>query len=157
MTVFMPNPFQTREPFIDGNPLIRTPQQEAYSALREYAAESADDEREVGVVLPVGCGKAGCITLAPFAFRANRALVIAPGTSIARQLVADFDPANAGMFYQKCHVLTGGPYPEPVEIRGTTTNRADSMKRTSSSRTSASYKAGMKTAGCELYPLISST
>ncbi|AME28744.1 DEAD/DEAH box helicase [Burkholderia sp. PAMC 26561] len=29
------------------------------------------------------------------------------------------------MFYQKCHVLTGGPYPEPVEIRGTTTNRAD--------------------------------
>ena len=29
------------------------------------------------------------------------------------------------MFYQKCHVLTGGPYPEPVEIRGTTTNRTD--------------------------------
>jgi len=29
------------------------------------------------------------------------------------------------MFYQKCQVLSGGPYPEPVEIRGTTTNRAD--------------------------------
>jgi hypothetical protein len=34
-----------REPFIDGNPLIRTPQREAYNALNEYAAESADDER----------------------------------------------------------------------------------------------------------------
>ena len=29
------------------------------------------------------------------------------------------------MFYQRCHVLTGGPYPEPVIIRGTTTNRTD--------------------------------
>lgn len=121
----MTNPFQTRQPHIYENDLIRTPQREAYHALSEYAAGAADDEREVGVVLPVGCGKSGCITLAPFAFRANRALVVAPGISITGQLVADFDPANAGMFYQKCHVLTGGPYPEPVEIRGTTTNRAD--------------------------------
>jgi superfamily II DNA or RNA helicase len=29
------------------------------------------------------------------------------------------------MFYQKCRVLDGGPYPELVEIRGTSTNRAD--------------------------------
>jgi hypothetical protein len=29
------------------------------------------------------------------------------------------------MFYVKCRVLDGQPYPEPVEIRGTTTNRAD--------------------------------
>ena len=29
------------------------------------------------------------------------------------------------MFYIKCRVLDGPPYPEPVEIRGTTTNRAD--------------------------------
>jgi superfamily II DNA or RNA helicase len=29
------------------------------------------------------------------------------------------------MFYIKCRVLEGGPYPEPVEIRGTTTNKAD--------------------------------
>ena len=121
----MTNPFQTRQPHIYENDLICTPQREAYHALSEYAAGAADDEREVGVVLPVGCGKSGCITLAPFAFRANRALVVAPGISITGQLVADFDPANAGMFYQKCHVLTGGPYPEPVEIRGTTTNRAD--------------------------------
>lgn len=64
----------------------------------------------------VGCGKSGCITLAPVAFRANRALVVAPGISITGQLVADFDPANAGMFYQKCRIFTGGPYPEPAEM-----------------------------------------
>ena len=121
----MTNPFQTRKPYIDGNPLIRTPQREAYDALRDYAAAPGDADREVGVVLPVGCGKSGCITLTPFAFRANRTLVVAPGISIAGQLVADFDPSNGDMFYQKCRVLTGGPYPEPVEIRGTTTNRAD--------------------------------
>ena len=121
----MGNAFQTRQPHVAGNPFIRTPQREAYNALSEYAVTASDDNREVGVVLPVGCGKSGCITLAPFAFRANRALVVAPGVSIARQLVADFDPSNDGMFYQRCHVLAGGPYPEPVEIRGTTTNRAD--------------------------------
>jgi superfamily II DNA or RNA helicase len=124
-TSVISNPFQTRAPYIDGNPKIRTPQREAYDALRAYAAEPVRDEREIGVVLPVGCGKSGCITLAPFAFRANRVLVVAPGVPIAGQLVADFDPSNADMFYQKCDVLAGGPYPEPVEIRGTTTNRAD--------------------------------
>jgi superfamily II DNA or RNA helicase len=55
----------------------------------------------------------------------DRALVVAPGVPIADQLDADFNPSNAGMFYQKCQVLTDGPYPEPVAIRGTTTNRAD--------------------------------
>ena len=29
------------------------------------------------------------------------------------------------MFFQKCQVLDGPPYPEPVEIRGLTTNRTD--------------------------------
>ena len=121
----MTNPFQTRQPNIQNNMRIRTPQREAYDALSEYVAAPADEEREAGIVLPVGCGKSGCITLAPFAFRARRALVVAPSVPIAGQLSRDFDPSNSGMFYQKCHVLTGGPYPEPVEIRGTTTNRAD--------------------------------
>ena len=121
----MPNPFQTRQPNILDNQDIRVPQREAFQALADHAGNPDESEREVGVVLPVGCGKSGCITLAPFAFRANRALVVAPGVPIAGQLAADFDPANASMFYQKCHVLIGGPYPEPVEIRGKTNNRAD--------------------------------
>ncbi|MDD2811237.1 DEAD/DEAH box helicase family protein [Rhodoferax sp.] len=103
----MTNPFQNRQPHIENNQLIRTPQREAYLALSEYATVQDNAEREVAIVLPVGCGKSGCITIAPFAFRARRTLVVAPGVSIAQQLGQDFDPSNAGMFYQKCAVLTG--------------------------------------------------
>jgi superfamily II DNA or RNA helicase len=121
----MPNPFQNRQPNIGSNRNIRTPQREAYQALLDYASNPAETQREVGIVLPVGCGKSGAITLTPFAFRSNRTLVVAPGVHIAGQLAADFNPTNPTMFYQKCQVLAGGPYPEPVEIRGTATNRAD--------------------------------
>jgi superfamily II DNA or RNA helicase len=120
------NPFLDRTPNILGNALVRLPQQEAFKALAEFAASNADEsQREVGIVLPVGCGKSGTITLTPFAFRAKRVLVAAPGLNIASQLAADFDPANGDMFYQKCRVLTGGPYPEPVEIRGDACNIDD--------------------------------
>jgi superfamily II DNA or RNA helicase len=119
------NPFQNRTPMIAGNLRLRTPQREAYAKLAEVAENSADEEREFGIVLPVGCGKSGCIALAPFAFRSARALVVAPGVRIAEQLQGDFDPTNSQMFYIKCGVIEGSPYPEPVGIRGTTTNIAD--------------------------------
>ena len=119
------NPFQTREPSVSGNPRLRTPQREAYTELERFARDPEEQEREVGIVLPVGCGKSGCITIAPFAFRATRTLVVAPGVKIAEQLHDDFDPAHPDMFYVKCGVLNGQPYPEPAEIRGATTNRAD--------------------------------
>jgi superfamily II DNA or RNA helicase len=120
----MSGSFQSLRPAIEGNPHIRTPQREAYAALRTEAA-NAEGERELGIILPVGCGKSGCIAISPFAFGARRALVIAPGVNIAGQLARDFDPTNAQMFYQKCRILTRPPYPEPVEIRGTTTNQSD--------------------------------
>ena len=41
----MTTPFQTRQPHVDGNHLLRTPQREAYNALSEYAAAAPDDER----------------------------------------------------------------------------------------------------------------
>jgi len=119
------NPFQIREPNILKNGRIRIPQREAYAELAKFAAGSDGRQREVGIVLPVGCGKSGCITLTPFAFKAERTLVVAPSLHIAKQLHDDFDPALADMFYVKCDVLCGQPYPEPVEIRGTTTNSAD--------------------------------
>ena len=119
------NPFQNREPSIRGNSSLRTPQLEAYEKLAEFAGDANTLDREAGIVLPVGCGKSGCITLAPFAFRATRTLVVAPNVKIAQQLEQDFDPANESMFYIKCGVLSGQPYPEPVEIRGQKTNAAD--------------------------------
>jgi superfamily II DNA or RNA helicase len=91
----MSDVFLTRRPTVAGNPGVRAPQQETYAALEEFAQA---DDREAGVVLPVGCGKSGCIALAPFAFRAQRALVIAPGLRIAQQLAADFDPSSVDMF-----------------------------------------------------------
>ncbi|KAB1071162.1 DEAD/DEAH box helicase family protein [Methylobacterium planeticum] len=118
----MPSPFVARRPSVSGNTRIRTPQQEAFEAISSFASE---DEREAGIVLPVGCGKSGTITLAPFAFGSSRTLVVAPNVAIAQQLVADFDPASPDMFYQKCAVLQGPPWPEPVEIRGRTSNRSD--------------------------------
>lgn len=119
------NPFQELQPNIQGNQRLRTPQREAYEALATFATQDNGLDREIGIILPVGCGKSGCITLAPFAFRSRRVLVVAPGLTIARQLHGDFDPAAPAMFYTKTAVLTTGPYPEPAEIRGTTTNRAD--------------------------------
>lgn len=121
----MTSPFQERQPAITGNPRVRAPQKEAFQALLNYANNLDRDTREIGIVLPVGCGKSGTITLTPFAFRARRTLVIAPGISIANQLAADFNPSNPQMFYQKCHILDGIPYPEPAEIRGANTNRGD--------------------------------
>lgn len=118
------NPFQTREPFVEANTELRTPQIKTYNALAAFSAKSGN-EREVGIILPVGCGKSGCIALAPFAFKANRTLVIAPGLTIADHLQRDIDPSRPDMFYKKCSILPGAPFPEPVEIRGTTTNRAD--------------------------------
>jgi len=118
----MKNPFQLSTPFLGR---VRAPQRETFQALAAFANNPTASEREVGIILPVGCGKSGCITLAPFAFRSARTLVVAPGLNIARQLAADFDPSNPNMFYRKCGVLVAPPFPEPVEIRGTSTNRAD--------------------------------
>ena len=117
--------FEVRVPAIASNPLVRTPQREAYAALVGFAAEDRLQDREGGIVLPVGCGKTGCITIAPFAFRSRRTLVVAPGLNITTQLVAAFDPAHRDFFYTKTAVLPGPPYPEPVEIRGRTANRGD--------------------------------
>jgi superfamily II DNA or RNA helicase len=120
----MPSPFQTRTPNIDGNQRLREPQRESYRHLASFAQEITN-EREVGIVLPVGCGKSGTIAITPFAFRSARTLVVAPNLAIASQLLRDVDPAGDSHFYSIRAVLVGQPYPEPVEIRGATVNRSD--------------------------------
>ena len=79
----MPSPFQNRTPNIAGNKQLRDPQREAYGHLADFARETTD-EREVGIVLPVGCGKSGTIAITPFAFRSVRTLVVAPNVAIDR-------------------------------------------------------------------------
>ncbi|ODT81027.1 DEAD/DEAH box helicase [bacterium SCN 62-11] len=115
--------FSSQVPQVVDNPAVRIPQQETFQALQAHA-QRPDRPREVGIVLPVGCGKSGCITLTPFAYSSRRTLVVAPGLKIASQLLADFEPSNPDMFYTKCNILTGD-YPEPAEIRGSTVNRTD--------------------------------
>ncbi|TXL02890.1 DEAD/DEAH box helicase [Methylococcaceae bacterium CS1] len=121
----MPNAFELLKNNIEENSKLREPQIEAYRALKEFYQGDfkTNHEREVGIVLPVGCGKSGCITITPFAFKSKRALVIAPGLSIAKQLLKDFNPSTS--FYKKCSLLEGNEFPEPVEIRGKLTNRGD--------------------------------
>ncbi len=116
--------FQTLSPNISDNGLLREPQREGYAEIINHFGQ-ADSEREVGVVLPVGCGKSGLIAITPFAVHAERVLVISPGLRIADQLFKDFDPTSGRLFYQKCRILSGPSYPEPAEIRGGTTNKTD--------------------------------
>jgi superfamily II DNA or RNA helicase len=114
--------FQLRSPHISGNLQLRTPQREGFAAIKlHYSVRDA--EREVGVILPVGCGKSGLISITPFALGARRALVIAPGLDIAAQLLRDFDPTTEQFFYAKCSVLPAPPYPECAELRRA--NRSD--------------------------------
>lgn len=118
--------FETREPNIENNQYLRIPQIEAYQEIKVYYNSDLDSgSRETAIILPVGCGKSGLITLTPFAVKSKRTLVIAPGLNIASQLFKDFDPSHESMFYIKCRILDGRPYPEPAEIRGTATNITD--------------------------------
>lgn len=117
------NLFETTDYNIEQNERLREPQRDGFSAIKNHF-ESETEEREVGVVLPVGCGKSGLITLTPFATNSIRTLVIAPGLNIKSQLFSDFDPANPTMFYQKCHVINSS-FPEPAKIERTNTNITD--------------------------------
>ena len=112
----MENVFVDRTPVVDGNFELREPQREAYLEIANQVA-TGTLPREVGIILPVGCGKSGLITLTPFAYRSRRALVVAPTVRIYDQLAAEFDPANPAMFYRLRKVLERGPFPEPVPIR----------------------------------------
>jgi superfamily II DNA or RNA helicase len=108
--------FQVLKPHIADNQRLRKPQSEAFQAIQGHFRR-ADAEREVSVILPVGCGKSGLITISPFAVNSIRTLVVAPGIDIASQLLRDFEPTNPQCFYAKCHVLTNPPYPEPADVR----------------------------------------
>jgi superfamily II DNA or RNA helicase len=116
--------FLILNPNIIDNTSLREPQVQAFTALSAYDFTTAGG-REVSVVLPVGCGKSGLLALAPFALRARRALLVAPNVGIADQLLRDLTPSNPKYFYVARNVLNGNSFPEPAEIRGSSSNRAD--------------------------------
>ena len=97
------SPFQWLTPQIAENTRLREPQREAYTAISEHFSDP-EKHREAGIVLPVGCGKSGLITIAPFGVLARKVLVIAPGLRIARQLLKDFNPHRAGHAVHQRHV-----------------------------------------------------
>lgn len=119
----MPNQFSSLKPNILKNSKIREPQIESYKNILAHFSKPTF-EREVGIVLPVGCGKSGAIGLTPFALKAKRALVIAPNLAIAEQLYKDFTYSREDTFYKKCEVLVDD-FPEPAEIRGKKVNKTD--------------------------------
>lgn len=119
----MANQFSLLTPNILQNSKIREPQIESYKNILSHFSKPTF-EREVGIVLPVGCGKSGAIGLTPFALKAKRALIIAPNLAIADQLYKDFTYSRPDTFYKKCEVLIDD-FPEPAEIRGKNVNKAD--------------------------------
>lgn len=112
--------FKTTNPNITDNHQLREPQREGFLAI-----EKATEEKEIGIVLPVGCGKSGLIALTPFAYKSNRVLIIAPYVKLAEQLHDDFDPTVGEIFYHKRQVIDNNSFAEPVLVRGTSINKSD--------------------------------
>jgi len=98
---------------IDDNPLLRIPQEEAYSAAYDFFQRG--DKRAI-IQLPVGCGKTGLVAILPFGIANGRVLVIAPNLTIKEELSNALNIANKRMcFWRKCEVLNSavmqaGPY-----------------------------------------------
>lgn len=103
-------------PHIDANERLRIPQRDGYVAIRNHyiVPEAA---KEVGIVLPVGCGKSGLIAITPFGLNARRVLVIAPGKRIRTQLGNDLRSSSQTNFYERCSVLTADQeFPEAAVV-----------------------------------------
>ncbi|ALA60178.1 DEAD/DEAH box helicase [Nitrospira moscoviensis] len=90
---------------IETNDCLRIPQRDGWKRIREHY-QDPEAEREIGIVLPVGCGKSGLISITPYAMKVRRALIIAPGTKIREQLADDMRANSATNFYQRCKVLS---------------------------------------------------
>lgn len=110
---------------IAGNAALRVPQQEGWQHIRDHF-QRPDAPGEVGIVLPVGCGKSGLIAITPYAINARRALVIAPGTRIRGQLGEDLRANSPTNFYDRCGVLrTEDEFPETVVVASGRVNMDD--------------------------------
>lgn len=110
---------------IADNDGLRVPQREGWEHIRAHF-QQPDATGEVGIVLPVGCGKSGLIAITPYAIQARRVLVIAPGTRIRGQLGDDLRANSPTNFYERCNVLsTNDEFPETVVVESGRINMDD--------------------------------
>jgi superfamily II DNA or RNA helicase len=117
-------PFNQTSLIID-NQQLRIPQREGWLCIRDHF-QRPGAASEIGIVLPVGCGKSGLIAIAPYAAGARRVLIIAPGTRIRAQLGADLRANSATNFYERCGVLPADEeYPETTVIASGRVNLDD--------------------------------
>jgi superfamily II DNA or RNA helicase len=117
-------PYSQRFSIAD-NQCLRIPQREGWGRIRGHFAQ-ANAAREVGIVLPVGCGKSGLIAITPFAVEARRVLVIAPGTKIRAQLGDALRANSPTNVYERFGILAGGDqFPEVVIVESGRVNLDD--------------------------------
>ncbi|MFG1301936.1 DEAD/DEAH box helicase family protein [Xanthobacter sp. V3C-3] len=117
-------PFDQRVTIAE-NPQLRIPQREGWLRIRDHFQQQAPTG-EVGIVLPVGCGKSGLIAITPYALDAHRALVITPGTRIRDQLGNDLRANSTTNFYERCSVFPlDETFPEAVVVQSGRVNLDD--------------------------------
>jgi superfamily II DNA or RNA helicase len=105
-----------QEAAIVDNSHLRIPQRAGWAAIRDHFSRPGATS-EVGIILPVGCGKSGLIAITPFALNATRVLVIAPGTKIRDQLLNDLRSNSETNFYERARVLSDQhAYPEAAVV-----------------------------------------
>lgn len=110
---------------IEENTRLRIPQRNGWGSIRDHFAKE-EAAREVGIVLPVGCGKSGLISITPFALQPQRVLVIAPGRKIRGQLGNDLRANSATNFYERFKVISADTeFPETVIIESGRVNLDD--------------------------------
>ena len=99
------------------NERLRIPQREGWQQIANHYRDDGV-ESEVGIVLPVGCGKSGLISLSPYAASASRVLVIAPGTRIRDQLGRDLRANSPTNFYARFEVMSqDADFPEVAVVQ----------------------------------------
>ncbi|MCY4086141.1 MAG: DEAD/DEAH box helicase family protein [Actinomycetia bacterium] len=109
--------FVTATADIEGNERLRDPQREAHRAVREHVGQSDDPAM---LVIPVGCGKTGLISVLPFGIATGRVLVIAPNLTIRDGIADALDIASTGCFWARTRVLTHfqhGPFTAVLDGR----------------------------------------
>jgi len=115
--------FQNVKPNVVTNKDLRDPQKEGYKKVVAYYKQE-NAEREISMVLPVGWGKSGLISMLPFSIKAKRALVVAPNKTIRDELKNNLNPTHQKYFYTTRNILNTPPYPEMVAIENPRINQS---------------------------------